>query len=169
MRAERLVGERSRRGITAGILLALGVGFTLWSAQLVATAHAVRAWPTAEGLVTESELLSAHEPHDLTTPMYTASITYTYTVGSRGYAASRVTFADHSSSRPAGMAAVVARYPLGSSVSVHYDPAEPASAVLETPTPLPVYGPLLLGLLAALSGGVALVRALIPRAQLSTG
>lgn len=152
------MGLWSRRTVTAGVLLALGIGFTAWSGRLVTNASAVRAWPTTQGRVTHSEMISAVDPADFATTMHTASVAYTYVVGSRTYTATRITLADHSSSRPAGIARVVARYSVGSSVTVHYHPDDPSSSILETRTPLPLYGPLLLGLLATVTALVAVAR-----------
>jgi len=64
-----------------------------------------------------------------------------------------ITFADHSSSSWNEIADMVARYPVGSRVTVHYDPSDPGAAMLETRPPLGVFGPLLLGLLATVTGG----------------
>lgn len=147
-----------RRTVTASVLLALGIGFTMWSAQIVANAYAVRFWPTTQGEVTASELVSVVEPSDVSTMMHTARVEYAYAVGSNSYTGSRVTFADHSSSSHGEMAGVLARYPVGSQVPVRYDPDDPGSAILETRIPLPVYAPLLLGLLAMVAGAVAVVR-----------
>lgn len=139
-------------------MFALGVGFTVWSGRLVADAAAVRDWPSTEGRITRSEVVSAVDHADVSTTMHTARVAYTYVVGTRTYTATRITFADHSSSRLGEMAEVVARYPPGSAVTVHYDPADPGSGILETRTPLPVYVPLLLGLLATVTGFVAVAR-----------
>jgi hypothetical protein len=88
----------ARRRLTAGLLLPLGAGFTLWSAHLASDALSVRAWPTASGVVEHSDVESTTDPSDITTPMHSARIEYSYNVGSTRYTSRRVPFADHSSS-----------------------------------------------------------------------
>ena len=110
------------------------------------------AFSWADGRVIRSEVISETDPPDFSTMMYTAEVEYAYAVGSRTYAATRVTLADHSSSSLPEMTAVVERYPSTSAVTVHDDADDPGSGILETRTPLPLYGPLLLGVVATITG-----------------
>jgi hypothetical protein len=145
-----------RRRVTGGTLLLLGIGFTTWSVQLVTEAHGVKAWPTTLGVVTRSDIDVVAEPTDVATPAYSARVEYSYAIGSRSFSGQRITFADHSSSSRTEMTKRVQRYPVGSAVTVYYDPVNPARAMLEMRVAAATYGPLLPGLVAVAAGVVAL-------------
>jgi hypothetical protein len=105
----------------------------------------VQAWPTTTGVVIESKLLVSHRHPDLTDPgrvqepgihierartEYDADIRYRYEVSGAGFEGRSVT--------PGNVAVDddvrrwVAKYPKGSKVTVHYNPARPTDAVLES-------------------------------------
>ena len=62
--------------------------------------------------------------------MFTARISYEYTIDDRQFNGDRVSFGDYSGSATHAKE-IVARYPLGKQVVVHFDPNSPAAAVLE--------------------------------------
>jgi hypothetical protein len=93
-------------------------------------ASASARWPTVIGTITESRLAIENDRDGDET--YRADIRFAYRVGERDYQGSTVKwgwtaiFALRSRA-----AAVLAKYPAGMKVTVHYDPAQPRTAVLE--------------------------------------
>jgi hypothetical protein len=87
--------------------------------------HRALGYATVEGEVRECEVRE-HADDEGTT--YRAAIEYTYRVGDQGYMARRIrylAFWDHGSATR-----FAADHPPGSQVTVYYDPADPADAVL---------------------------------------
>jgi hypothetical protein len=83
------------------------------------------AWPSVQGMIIESEVV----PNNSSTE-YLARILYRYEVGGLTYESRQITYTGTPVSLP-GVRSIVARYPIGHSVSVFYDPHSPKSAVLE--------------------------------------
>ena len=98
-------------------------------------------WPETTGKVIASRVRSRrNEPDD---PDYNFSDTevtnepfveYEYRVGDREYRCSRVTIGEKTSGEE--LEAILARYPVGTPVTVYYDPAKPTRAVLERTLPM---------------------------------
>jgi hypothetical protein len=129
-----------------GMLVAfcLGVAFFLLGAGLAIfgfvqrkKAKTAETWPTASGSIVSSRLdQSAHTEHDdehtYTSTSYRPVVEYTYEVGGKSHQGNRV-FPGASMSYDHGTAqGIVNRYQPGAIVTVHYDPADPTQAVLET-------------------------------------
>jgi len=89
-------------------------------------ADASKKWPTASGTVTSSALEQSPDNKR----RYRASVQYSYRAGGKGYQGSRV-FWGGNEGRQRHMASVVESYPAGAKVRVHYDPNNPADAVLD--------------------------------------
>jgi len=89
-------------------------------------ADASKKWPTAAGTVTASALERSPDNKR----RYRAAVQYSYRVGGKDYRASRV-FWGGNEGREKHMASVVETYPAGAKVRVHYDPGDPAEAVLD--------------------------------------
>jgi len=80
-------------------------------------------WPTTTGKISTSEIKKAmfrRQPQ----------ITYTYSVNDKPYTSQRVSFAG--GYKPREVDPILARYPVGSDVTVAHDPQNPAEATLET-------------------------------------
>lgn len=111
-----------------------------------------RRWPTVVGTVVASAVesfrtLSAGSGGTKThVTMYRASILYSYEVDGRRYSSRQVRREELAGGEDL-VRSTVAKFPAGSSVPVHYNPSNPADAVLETS---PVLGFVVLWLLAAL-------------------
>lgn len=122
-------------------------------------ADASKRWPTASGTIVSSALEKSPEHKR----RYRAAVQYRYRVGGKDYEASRV-FWGGNEGRQKHMTSVVASYPAGNTVPVHYDPQNPAEAVID-PTqnvgsrPLVLYamGMMTLGLFAFTGGVYALL------------
>jgi hypothetical protein len=136
-----------------GVLLAL-IALAAWR-----NLRTMRRWPTAAGTVVES-----HVEHATTkmrrgrrvtlTPFYIPRVIYKYAVDGvdlQGDQHGRMT----SSTDQAAVEAAIARFPVGTPVTVHYDPAQPTTAVVN-PTGGRIGLYLALGSIAllAIAGGV---------------
>ena len=119
-------------GIVCGLLaaLSLGVGITNLRA-----ARQSEQWSTVGGEVVHSEVEEhisvRRDKNDRATTTVTdeSNIVYVYRVGGEEYRGQRVRF-DWEMDR-ADAEATVAKYPVGTLVTVYYDPDDPSSAVLE--------------------------------------
>lgn len=129
----------------AGVAMIV-VGTVAWVYLLTQHYTAVESegWPSAEGIVTHSEVVSdlrrsGSGSHSGTgsagvgtsSTYYVPEITYLYKVGSRGYRGNQIEFGtDHSRQDKDEAKAFAATYPIGTKVAVHYDPDDPGRAVL---------------------------------------
>jgi len=126
------------------IALCLGGGFFILGAGLAIfgfvqrkKAKVTETWPTASGSIVSSRLdQRAHtdyeDGHTSTSTSYTPIVEYTYEVAGRTYQGNRV-FPGAGMSYDHGTAqGIVNRYQPGGMVMVHYNPADPIQAVLET-------------------------------------
>lgn len=94
-------------------------------------AAASAAWPATEGRIIASRVARIKQRGG-GKETYTADITYEYSLDGRTFEGERVWFGDdYSASDASAFRAAVGRYPVGSAVKVHYDPAEPSESVLE--------------------------------------
>jgi hypothetical protein len=93
-------------------------------------------WPTAAGTVLSSTARSrrvlAPGRGNQTMEVWSPLVEFSYRVGERDYHGARIAFGAAVSGGRDLAEATVARYPTGSAVTVHYDPANPSFAVLET-------------------------------------
>ncbi len=106
------------------------------------------AWPTTTGTVTFSAL--EHTPMGRTVMKYELQLRYHYKVQGIRYESDRLTFAGSSdyvgrTGAEKRVQRALAAYPEGASVTVHYQPAGPGVAVLETDVPGRLYKLLLAG------------------------
>jgi hypothetical protein len=120
-----------------GVLLIFGgVGvFAIYTGRKsVKQADASQAWPATTGTITETHV--AHSTHTDTdgdtSTSYSALVSYEYQVLGQSHTGTKISFGftkSHNSYRQAEVE--LAHYPLGSSVTVYYDPSNPDEAVLE--------------------------------------
>ena len=105
----------------------LSLGFGGWNLfGSLQCAH----WPTAGGVVVGGEIQrnpGSAENGDT----YSAEVTYQYMVAGRHYEGNRLAFGAMSSSTEYAQR-ILGHYPVGQKVTVHYSPADPEQAVLET-------------------------------------
>ena len=127
---------------------AVGLALALFAAWLRDRAATARTWPTASGTVTASQVQSGTDADG--SFLYWPEVRYAYSVGDREYLGGRVRATLTRTSSPDHATAVVSRYPTGSTVTVRYDPANPASALLDPDPGLIV--PILFG-----AGGLCVV------------
>jgi hypothetical protein len=116
----------------AGIvfLAAFGLGGVVMTRDLVRALQS-RHWPTTTGTVVTSIVEKKGSSRPGSAPAYFGRVSYRYQVGGVTHTASQVSFGEHGESGTGHAKEVVARYPAGSQVKVHYRPDSPAVAVLE--------------------------------------
>ncbi|PYE53165.1 DUF3592 domain-containing protein [Deinococcus yavapaiensis] len=139
-------------------LLVVALIFTLLLGALTQRGLRSLAWPTTSGTVTDSRV--AWSLSDGKT-RYSARVEYVYTVAGRTYRSSQRTYRSSESSE-AYARDIVARLPKGRRVSVHFDPAAPARAVLEPGTDVFVLGALAVSVVVLLIGAGVFVRTVAP-------
>ena len=129
------------------LIIAGGFGAGVWRLRKKATAS--KTWPTVEGTIISSEIVTTTEQRDASSLpfdstessiviggstvryLYTAAVRYRYAVGGTDYESDHIQWGGQvSTNRQGSAAAVVAAHPVGAHVTVHYDPADPKSAVL---------------------------------------
>lgn len=96
-------------------------------------ASASQGWPTAAGQVTAAQVrqLTNYSEHG-SSVAYAPAVEYAYSVLGQPFTGDRITFGlDETHAKRAKAEEVLARYPVGGTVTVHYDPNNPSDAVLE--------------------------------------
>lgn len=114
----------------------LGLGLLLFARNARRKAQASLSWPTVPGTVSVSDVkydvsTSGSGDNEFQTETFTPVVKYQYSVQGVEHTGSRIAFGAMNQSQNAAHA-VVARYPVGASVTVHYNPEKPGEAVLET-------------------------------------
>jgi uncharacterized protein DUF3592 len=113
-----------------GIIFAsVGAGMVTWSVLTLVESVGSHRWQTTEGVIIASRV---HEEPGVEGLTYRPKVLYRYSVNGSEHVASRTKFGDGVSlswSSPARQ--IVRTYPVGTAVTVHYNPADPADAVLE--------------------------------------
>ena len=118
----------------AAIAIAAAAGFLLIDRLGHRRAQRAARWPTAPGLVTASGIVRRWGFGSgiwMAGLWYVPEVAYRYEIEGRKYQARRVFLSDTGFSRRRRAQDVVARYPRGAGVAVHYDPARPKRACLE--------------------------------------
>jgi hypothetical protein len=126
-------GRPVERQMIDGVLIlfgviALAVGVILYVVQLRQglRADASKKWPKAAATV----IASALEPSPEHRRRYRAAIQYRYRVDRKDYQSDRI-FWGGNEGRRRHMESVVSAYPAGASMSIRYDPQNPAEAVID--------------------------------------
>lgn len=126
-------------GAMSGWIAGLGLIVLSFSAPRALTAVSMLRWPTAEGVVIESSVLTEGEAReyaglgtsgDATETGYVPLIRYEYTVDGTRYESARVSPFDGALSRRRWAKTLIDEYPRNKHFSVRYDPADPANTYL---------------------------------------
>ena len=107
----------------AGVAALLGAAWTLY------VGHVTTSWPQVEG-----EVVDGHIQRDVNTEgdaHFEPQLRYRYVVGDVAYEGERIERFGVGYSARSDASDVLAAHPVGSTLPVYYDPAEPESAVLE--------------------------------------
>jgi hypothetical protein len=118
---------------------------------------AAESWPTVPGTVVNSSVTirTSHSTKGQTRISHVPVVNYEYQVDEQKYATDRITFGSASFGKKKADA-IVAAYPQGAPVTVHYDPIDPSKAVLETKA-IGVGSNIFLGILLLAVGSLALI------------
>ncbi len=109
-------------------LLVVAAGLAWFVRSQLAAIRQARSWPTANATILGSSISSQQIGEG---EMYEPKVRYAYEVAGQRYESERIRFGRFWESQN-GARAILERFPVGSSVPVYYDPADPAIATLET-------------------------------------
>lgn len=114
------------------IYLALIALSTYFAIVTIPKSLKTKDWVTVQGKITDSRLVKAQ--HTKRTgqriTVFSATIDFEYGVDGNTYTGSRKRFADRSKDGAKVRKAMLARFPIGETVPVYYNPNEPSEAVL---------------------------------------
>ncbi len=150
----RLVGEARVQGmLVVGLCAAfslIGLLMMMQGSARIREARQVEGWHTASGLVETSDVYAAPGSQG---EQWRPHVSYSYAVGGRLIHSTRIAMSKpRPEDRREKVLAWLSRYPVGGSVTVHYDPRDITQSVLETATPVSAYVNLLFGCVLALMG-----------------
>jgi hypothetical protein len=135
--APRLVEQRYPNANAPVVIIAASLGVLVLLFFVAGWRLSRRAadWPLVRGTVLKSGTEKIEKRQSgRTTIQHTPAVEYGYRVNDVDYVSCQIKLGVALSSSQSYAAGVVARYPQGSVVDVHYDPANPANAALENPT-----------------------------------
>jgi hypothetical protein len=112
--------------ILIGALVLFAAVFGGFGAFKYVVGSASASWPSTDGRITSSRL---NQTGSGTKAKFRPSVSYSYTVQGSGYTGNQIRAVSSYSSRSRAEAEL-ARYRVGSTVPVYYDPAKPASSLL---------------------------------------
>jgi len=111
-----------------GVFLLIGGGLTAWGWTILQNARASATWPTAEGVITASEVTRSSSEDGVS---YRPEVAYDYQAGDQFHTSYTIKFGENSYSSRGRAEAIAATYPVGQQVTVYYDPEQPSRSVLE--------------------------------------
>ncbi len=115
------------------VFIVLGLILVIFSFRAKKKAKAAQEWPTIPGVILSSrvdEHVSRDSDGDRNTT-YKPVVAYQYAIMGQEYTGSRISFGANTFSRRK-CEEIIAGYPVGQPVNVHYNPDKPQDAVLET-------------------------------------
>jgi Protein of unknown function (DUF3592) len=110
----------------------IAVAFAVLLVRKLLESRRVKHWPVTGGKVIASDVVARpREMRDASDPAFVneANVEYEYLVGNIKYRCKRISLAEKISGSE--IEVVLARYPVGATVAVFYDPANPNNALLE--------------------------------------
>ena len=113
----------------AGLLIALALGVVVWRVRRLKRAvEAAKRWPTASGRVVGTQIDVRSFSRGIS---YGAIIAYEYDIAGVRYRSNRYSLSGpHYFSFEGRTKRLLARFPAGTPVTVHYDPAKPGEGVI---------------------------------------
>jgi hypothetical protein len=113
------------------VFVAVGAGILYYARGVARKMQQSLSWPSARGEIAHSAVFREMQDSSSSSgPTYKADVAYRYQVKGRDFSSEQITLADYSSTTGRAQA-IVNRYPHGAAVTVYYNPANPAEAVLE--------------------------------------
>lgn len=113
----------------ASVFMLIGGFIASTGVKALLQGQASRSWPTVPGRVLESGLDASRSDKGRTT--YRAEVLYEFQVDGQTYASNDIAVGDYGSSDPKHGRRIANRYPKGAAVTVHYDPDDPETSLLE--------------------------------------
>lgn len=116
------------------LFIGLGVFLIYRTQQGKKKAQLSQSWPATQGQITDSHVSRSvdTDSEGATSTMYSARVEYSYQVGGQVYSGHNIGFGfTPSYSNQSKAQVTAARYSVGSTVTVYYDPSNPSEAVLE--------------------------------------
>ena len=111
------------------VFAAIGILILFLGASAMQKSYDSKEWPTTKGKVFVSRVVRDQDSDGDVT--YRSDIRYVYKVDGQVYECSRIQFGWRSNQSRKETQQEVAKYPLDSTVNVHYYPKNPKNAVLE--------------------------------------
>ena len=109
------------------IFVGVGIGLSLWGWSVLQNARVSESWPTTTGEILSSNVRIDDDDEGTS---YFGDVTFRYVVADLPYTSDNVSFGQYGGNR-SHAEEIVAKYPVGSQVTVYYDPNEVETAVLE--------------------------------------
>jgi len=114
----------------------IGVILIVYSLLTERRSRAVESWATTPGIVIDASINSDEKIRERrqSVKFYSPGVQYTYKVGRREFVSDKIWIHTREQPDPEEARRVVASYPTGKAVLVHYNPKDPADSVLEVGT-----------------------------------
>ncbi len=109
----------------------MSIVLIIFGVREVSRASESKTWPVVQGQIIRSEMVFHHSGSDTGENGHEAFIEYGYKVGNRDFTSRRRAFIWFKYSGEKTARAIVAKYPKGAAVAVHYRADDPSAAVLE--------------------------------------
>ena len=125
MEATQPPGSMSGDLIISVSFIVMGSLLTIASLKSLKAAWAMQSWPSTRGEIRSSRIELTGDG------FYKPAIEYTFVIDDRQIAGKRRTLFERATNNRVWADTVVARYPIGSSVMVYYDPNDPRQCVVD--------------------------------------
>jgi hypothetical protein len=115
--------------LICAVIAVVFLGIALWVFRSV---RARRTWPVTRGTITDTAIrqnVSVSDDEESVT--FVPVVEYRYQVGTAAYASSGIGFGEVGYGAIGSAEKVLAQYPIGSAVDVHYNPAKPGETFLK--------------------------------------
>jgi hypothetical protein len=121
----------------------MGLAALLMSYAYWRTNSRAASWPAVPGAISLSGVKEVRSTtgsggNRQRVTSFEPSVEYTYKINDHSYVGRQIKLGMTASGSRASAEAVIARYPVGAAVEVHYDPANPGEAAIERSTSLPL-------------------------------
>ena len=116
------------------ITLVLSGGLIFYSIRSKKKAGMSQSWPASDGKVIVSEIRESASTDDdgYTSYSYFPHVEFSYAVAGQKYSSNRISFGGvQGSSKQTKAQQTVNKYPIGTPVTVYYDPQKPSEGVIE--------------------------------------
>ena len=133
--------------ILTGLFVLVGASIASYGVYTLGRARRTAAWPSVPGTITRSQVARGDESFE-------PDIAFAYNVDGVAHEGREITSGPSiASSTEVAATRRIARYPVGTAVSVSYDPNRPSAALLEPGLTKRSFVPLVFGLMFASFGG----------------